>query len=202
MRYKDQFVNAKDLHELYKIKKLEDALLSENKKIFDRAVDILNYSFQFNDLNSLSEGLKNTEWKVFELASLLSNENNLNLLGINIIPRYNSCEKSKKQKSFKTYLMTDSNTGYTKIGKSFNPEKREKTLQSEKPTISLFAVCKNNIETKLHNRFKTRHQRGEWYRFTNNEVLEIVKDYGFKIVSKTIQSKAPLIQTNKELKPF
>lgn len=48
-------------------------------------------------------------------------------------------ERKAKQQ---TYLMKDENTGYVKIGVSINPQLRERTLQSQKPTISLFATIK------------------------------------------------------------
>lgn len=49
--------------------------------------------------------------------------------------------------------MKDENTGFTKIGKSIHPKKRERTLQSEKPTISLFKVCDKLVEKELHDYF-------------------------------------------------
>ena len=95
-----------------------------------------------------------------------------NIVSSNII------KQSEKQK---TYLMKDSNTGLTKIGKAIDPKYRERTLQSEKPTISLFAVCENNIELELHDKFDSKRVRGEWFNLTDNEINNIVKDYKFSI---------------------
>lgn len=92
-------------------------------------------------------------------------------------------EKENKTKgNYKTYLMTDSNTGYTKIGKSTKPRKREKTLQSEKPTITLFAVCDDDIESKLQMIYESLHIRGEWYNLTESHIDDIFYKYNFKIV--------------------
>ena len=64
--------------------------------------------------------------------------------------------------------MKYSNTGLTKIGKAINPKQRERTLlQSEKPTISLFAICENNVELKLHKEFKDKRIREEWSGLSN-----------------------------------
>ena len=53
--------------------------------------------------------------------------------------------------------MKYSNTGLTKIGKAINPKQRERTLlQSEKPTISLFAICKDNVEIKYIKNLKIK----------------------------------------------
>ena len=79
----------------------------------------------------------------------------------------------------KTYLMKDENTGYTKIGKSINPRIREKTLQSEKPTISLFAICDHNIEKFLHKKFEDKRIRGEWFNLSDDNILDIINEYGF-----------------------
>jgi len=96
----------------------------------------------------------------------------------------------KPKKPSKTYLMRDSNTGYTKIGKSVNPMHRETVLQSEKPTIQLFAVCEDNIESKLHKKFKHCRIRGEWFDLSNNEILDLMNEHGFncypEIVKETI----------------
>ena len=79
----------------------------------------------------------------------------------------------------KTYIMKDSSTNLIKIGKAINPKYREKTLQSEKPTISLFAVCEDNIESELHKKFEDKRVRGEWFNLTDNEINVILKDYKF-----------------------
>lgn len=82
----------------------------------------------------------------------------------------------------KTYLMLDSNTNLYKIGKSKDPKFREKTLQSEKPTISLFAVCEKDIESELHNKFSDKRIRGEWFDLNKDDVKWIM-DY-FKELNK------------------
>ena len=79
----------------------------------------------------------------------------------------------------KTYLMKDSNTGLTKIGKAVDPKYRERTLQSEKPTISLFAVCEDNVESKLHEQYKDKRVRGEWFNLTGEEIKNIINKFKF-----------------------
>ena len=80
----------------------------------------------------------------------------------------------------KTYLMTDSETGATKIGRSINPPKRERTLQAEKKEISLLMVCDKDVEKQLHKQFETKHIRGEWYNLSENDINDIIKQYNFK----------------------
>lgn len=81
----------------------------------------------------------------------------------------------KHIKKQKTYLMKDGNTGLTKIGKSANPHIRERTLQSEKPTISLIAKSEKNIEEFLHKRYSDKRVRGEWFALTKDDINEILK---------------------------
>lgn len=93
-------------------------------------------------------------------------------------------EISKKEivnSSSKTYLML-SNSSYTKIGKSFNPLQREKTLQYENPTISLFAVCNQDVEKELHVKFSHKRYRGEWFNLSKNEINQIMKEYNFNSI--------------------
>lgn len=89
-----------------------------------------------------------------------------------------------KQQRCKTYLMKDENTGFTKIGKSVHPLKRESTLQAEKPTISLFKVCDRLVERELHNRFSTKHIRGEWYNLSKEDIEYILSKYDFKTINE------------------
>ena len=76
--------------------------------------------------------------------------------------------------------MTDSETGATKIGRSINPPKRERTLQAEKKEISLLMVCDKDVEKQLHKQFETKHIRGEWYNLSENDINDIIKQYNFK----------------------
>lgn len=89
-------------------------------------------------------------------------------------------ERSYKKSKCQTYLMKDENTGFTKIGKSIHPKKRERTLQSEKPTISLFKVCDKLVEKELHDYFSIKHVRGEWYHLSDEDIKYILSKYNFK----------------------
>ena len=78
------------------------------------------------------------------------------------------------------YLMKDLSNGYYKIGISNNPEYREKTLQSEKPTIELitskgFSNRKIALafENSLHKSYENKRLRGEWFELTEREITEI-----------------------------
>jgi len=78
------------------------------------------------------------------------------------------------------YLMLDSKNGYYKIGISNEPEWREKTLQSEKPSIKLIAAKKfinrriaANIEKALHDSYSHRRKRGEWFQLDQEDIDEI-----------------------------
>jgi hypothetical protein len=83
------------------------------------------------------------------------------------------------ERKFKTYLMVDERNGYIKIGKSLDPDKRERTLQSEQPKIKLIYVLDSNMESLLHKRFKTKRVRGEWFDLTEAEVERVVMELGF-----------------------
>lgn len=77
------------------------------------------------------------------------------------------------------YIMIDHNTKYYKIGRSDNPLKREKTLQSEKPTIELIHKfkCEYGIEKELHNLYKHKRIRGEWFKLDNDDIWYIKTYY-------------------------
>lgn len=68
------------------------------------------------------------------------------------------------------YLMKDFANGFYKIGISNNPEYRERTLQSEKPTIEMIASKRyptrpiaESIEKALHGAYSDKRLRGEWF---------------------------------------
>lgn len=74
------------------------------------------------------------------------------------------------------YIMHDLNTNYCKIGYSKNPQYREKTLQSEKPTIKLLFSYKGNRvdEAFLHKHFKSKRIRGEWFNLDTVDIQSII----------------------------
>lgn len=80
------------------------------------------------------------------------------------------------------YLMVDTTNNYHKIGISNNPEYREKTLQSEKPTIEKICAKEypsrkiaESIEKALHASFADKRIRGEWFALNDQEVGIIIK---------------------------
>jgi hypothetical protein len=80
------------------------------------------------------------------------------------------------------YLMKDTSNGYYKIGISNTPEYREKTLQSEKPTIELLASTKyptrkiaEAIESALHTAYSQQRLRGEWFKLDDIDVAAIIE---------------------------
>jgi len=86
------------------------------------------------------------------------------------------CERYGEE-SKKTYLMKDKCNNYYKIGVSKNPKYREKTLQSEKPTIEMVKVWDKNIESHLHDKYKRQRIRGEWFNLTPIQVKYICTHY-------------------------
>lgn len=94
-----------------------------------------------------------------------------------------------KTQTTKTYLMVDDNTGLYKIGKSKNPNFREKTLQSEKPTIEMLFVIDKDVECELHQKFSHKRVRGEWFRLDNEDVEYLRKKYTEKYLPSVLQKK-------------
>ena len=83
--------------------------------------------------------------------------------------------ESEREKFTNVYVMIDRNTGYYKIGRSVNPTRREKTLQSEKPTIDLMFSyqCRKKEEKVLHDMFKESRVRGEWFDLKGSDIARI-----------------------------
>ena len=87
-------------------------------------------------------------------------------------------EKNSIKNTFiKTYLMKDNHNNLYKIGFSKNPKKRERTLQSEKPSIKIVKLWDYNIERKLHEKYDEFRVRGEWFNLTPIQVRYICTHY-------------------------
>jgi len=125
--------------------------------------------------------IKNGKTRFFAIEDNLTKELFLNrdfLLTINFIEsesKTNQNNQKKLQPVF-TYVILDESTGYYKIGRSKEPDVREKTLQAQKPTLSILYKTEKNIEVKLHNYFKSKRIRGEWFKL--NEIdLDIIQRF-------------------------
>ena len=70
------------------------------------------------------------------------------------------------------YLMKCGHTGHYKIGISKTPKKRESTLQSEKPSITMVGAWKGSgfYERPWHQYFKDQRLRGEWFSLSPAQV--------------------------------
>jgi len=90
--------------------------------------------------------------------------------------------KKIENESCYVYLMKDISNGFYKIGISTNPEYRERTLQSEKPTIE--KICAKEfpnrtiasaIESALHKSYESKRIRGEWFNLDEFDVMDLIK---------------------------
>jgi len=82
------------------------------------------------------------------------------------------------------YIMHDNNyPNAYKLGKSKKPKKREGTLLHDAPSITLYKAVKTDnmykLEKELHNKFKEKRIRGEWFNLTETEVNDIIEKYNF-----------------------
>jgi Meiotically up-regulated gene 113 len=85
-------------------------------------------------------------------------------------------DKYRNQGNTYIYLMKSNLNGFVKIGKSINPRAREKTLQSEDPLLELVFVSPlidGVNELFLHDKFRSKRIRGEWFNLTNEDVESI-----------------------------
>jgi len=78
----------------------------------------------------------------------------------------------------KVYLLLDPDNNLIKIGQSFYPSLREKTLQGVSPKWDLIAKWIAPIEEEkyLHNLFSNKRVRGEWFDLNFNDLRKI-KEY-------------------------
>lgn len=86
----------------------------------------------------------------------------------------------KPDENCHVYLMVDTVNNYHKIGISNKPVFRESTLQSEKPTIELICskkfpnrIIAQSIEKALHDAFKDKRIRGEWFSLDEKDIENI-----------------------------
>lgn len=134
--------------ELYCIKQEKYRLISKNEILKKD-----NYNLE-NCILEKQRHIENLVDKLFRKANKKSNEDNS-----------------------KTYLMKNNNTKLYKIGYSKNPKHREKTLQSQEPSIKMVKIWNKNIERKLHKLYSEYRVRGEWFNLTPIQVKYICTQF-------------------------
>lgn len=149
------------------IEYISNKLLNEN----DVFQNIIEESDTIRNLNKELRQVKDQRNEFFEEKERLSRILKKKLLQPNDEKQNADCKKPV------CYIMVDEHTNYTKIGFSVSPEKRERTLQAEKPTIKLIHIFEENHERHLHNEFSHKRVRGEWFNLTEKEVQKIIKKY-------------------------
>ncbi|MBP1222331.1 GIY-YIG nuclease family protein [Flavobacterium sp. 1355] len=77
----------------------------------------------------------------------------------------------------KVYLIIDSANNLIKIGQSYHPKIREKTLHGVSPTWDLITtwIAPVIVERELHDKFKDKRIRGEWFDLNFSD-LKIIKE--------------------------
>lgn len=80
------------------------------------------------------------------------------------------------------YIAFDDFTGHYKIGYSTNLKTREKLLKTTNSGLEIIEFFKGTKgdEAAMHERFKGKRVRGEWFDLTEND-LETIRDYFFSL---------------------
>lgn len=74
----------------------------------------------------------------------------------------------------KTYLILDGISGYVKIGRAANPERRRKSLQTGTAIpLELLGVYDGDLENELHKEYKRYRVLGEWFSIPTNELASL-----------------------------
>jgi hypothetical protein len=158
----------------------KEIILKIYKAILNGEVEIENLNILFTDGIVLHiTGKENTDFKEYiDNLSKKLHYDYVNYREQNYYKRTDlPFEKKPKEPKHKryTYLMYDEISEYYKIGKSINPEFREKTLSSQTPKIRLIYKCKEAVvsEDYLHKLFQYKRIRGEWFDLNTDE-LDVV----------------------------
>lgn len=76
------------------------------------------------------------------------------------------------------YLIFDTISRLTKIGKSSNPLKRAKSIKTANPHAELFFYSEEYTESELHDRFKHKREVWEWFALDKHDIYSITKTFG------------------------
>jgi len=145
----------------------------QSKMYNDLELKLLNLEYKYFKLISENKSLKkdnqNLEYNILEKQRHIEN----------LVDKIYRKAKSQKnnEKNPKTYLIKNNHTKLYKIGYSKNPKHRERTLQSQEPSIKMVKIWNKNIERKLHKLYSEYRVRGEWFNLTPIQVKYICTQF-------------------------
>lgn len=102
----------------------------------------------------------------------------------NAINQINPYERTPHS-STQTYFAVD-DSGLVKIGRSNDWKKREGQLKTGNANVRIILVLKDNVETELHRKFYDKQYRGEWYKITKDEIINIMDSYDVEYKDENI----------------
>lgn len=82
-------------------------------------------------------------------------------------------------KKFSTYIGTDS-SGLYKIGKATDILRRQNQLQVGNHYFNIILILHKDIELDLQIKYENKNKGGEWFSLTADDILDLIKIYGFK----------------------
>lgn len=147
-----------------------------SNRIFDDMKSFGSSSNQnYNNKHKLQKVLQSLFIDYYDVVSNLKNWKPLSK-----IDELNNKSSNLDNLSCHLYLMKDLSNGFFKIGISNKPKFREKTLQSEKPSIELLMSKEfpnrkiaSAFEMSLHKIYHSKRLRGEWFELNEDELEEI-----------------------------
>ena len=125
------------------------------------------------DLALIKETMSSLEIAEHKLKRMFGND-----FGEDLI----QCFKTKKKRSYKTYIAIDSSTGYVKIGRSMNPESRIRALTTANVHIKLYAIVNDDYEKEIQKKLIGYKISGEWFKISNEILNEITEKYKLNII--------------------
>jgi len=162
-------------NEVYKVINLDFLYIHQLEQLEDKEIFFKSIDERFTPLYDLSN-INNCGFTITVRGQIIDCNNRI--IFENIRVPITSIIKSEIDVSLKLkhtfiYLMIDKNTGLYKIGRSNKPYCREKTLQSEKPTIELLFFYNgiSSDENIIHKIFSEKRVRGEWFNLNANDIL-------------------------------
>lgn len=85
--------------------------------------------------------------------------------------------KRRREGEKKTYIVHSAISGLVKIGKSFNPEQRIRTLSFQSGgNLKTLLILEGDVESDLHRRFCSLRVHGEWFDDKQGTIRAYIKN--------------------------